>query len=366
MRQQKISLVFVLIALVFCLLYRQSGVAGMTAWRLLTGGCIAIGLLGAMFAAYVSMRLPHGDATFLWTRRSVFAASIAMLGAWYVALYPGAIIGLDTSMMLSSVVGKDGYSPFSAFWNNFFGGLYALTGTLQVIPVFNILLCAWTVANLVALNASMGIDRYLLALVVFLLFALPTLPSSVLLWSHDTTAALLRLALVSYVMWLYWKLRASGKKATWGAVFIVSALAVTCGLTRSENFLLVLAAPAALLYYRVLTPRMALSSVVGSMVAIVLFSGLVERQLYKNESKIDYSLSLLANPARYFYNNDFVSDTASADRALLEQVFDRDWLRGERFPYAPYNTRGLLFKSIDDATMQRPAPTTTASTPTSA
>jgi hypothetical protein len=165
--------------------------------------------------------------------------SLAMLGAWYWALYPGEIIGTDTSIMLSSVVGQDGYSPYSAFWNNFFGGLYALTGSLQVIPVFNMALCAWTIANLLALTEGADIDRYVLALIVFLLFFFPVLPSAALLWSHDTTAALLRLAIVSYTIWLCRTLRVSGMRAHPGSVCILSILVAACALTRSENLLLI-------------------------------------------------------------------------------------------------------------------------------
>lgn len=339
------------ICLGFVLWYGQRA-AGLAGIRLVTGGCMALGLSSIVFAAHVATPVAGRDAVFLWTRRIIFAVALTMLGAWYLALYPGAIIGADTSMMLSSVIGKDGYSPFSPFWNSFFGGLYALTGTLQVIPVFNMVLCAWIIANLLALTASMGIDRYLIGLIVFLLFFFPALPSSTILWSHDTTAALLRLALISYVIWLGHTAQGGSMRAAWGPTCIVSVLIAACALTRSENLLLVMLVPLALLYYRVFSARAAMACIVTSVLAIVLFSAAVARPLYSNESKINYSLSLLANPARYFYHNDFVSDTRSADLALLEAVFDRDWLSGERFPYQPYHTKGMLFKTVDDATMR--------------
>jgi hypothetical protein len=347
------SIVFAItvICLAFKLWYGHS-TPGLAGTRLLTGTCIVLSLFGAVFAAHVATPCSGKDAVFLWTRRTIFAVALAMLGVWYLALYPGVIIGTDTSIMLSSVIGKDGYSPFSAFWNSFFGGLYALTGSLEIIPVFNMLLCAWTIANLLALTASMGIDRYLIALVVFLLFFFPILPGSTLLWSHDTTAALLRLALVSYVIWLCRALGADGTRATWAPACIVSILIAACALIRSENLLLVVLVPIVLLYYRVFSGPTVAACIVASVLAIALFSGGVERRLYANESKINYSLSLLANPARYFYNNDFVSDTRSADLALLEEVFERDWLRGVRFPYQPYHTKGMVFKAIDDATMR--------------
>ena len=346
------SIVFAItvICLAFMLWYGH-GASGLAGTRLLIGECIVLGLFGTVFAAHIASPFSGKDAVFLWTRRTIFAAALAMLSAWYLALYPGVVIGTDTSMMLSSVIGKDGYSPFSAFWNSFFGGLYALTGSLQIIPVFNMVLCAWTIANLLALTASMGIDRYLIALVVFLLFFFPVLPGSALLWSHDTTAAFLRLALVSYVIWLCRASHAGRMRATWAPTCIVSLLVAACALTRSENLLLVILVPGVLLYYRVFSGRTVATCVVASALAIALFSGTVERQLYANESKINYSLSLLANPARYFYNNDFVSDTRAADLALLEEVFDRDWLRGVRFPYQPYHTKGMVFKAVDDATM---------------
>lgn len=278
--------------------------------------------------------------------------SLAMLGAWYWALYPCEIIGTDTSIMLSSVVGPDGYSPYSAFWNNFFGGLYALTGSLQVIPVFNMVLCAWTIANLLALTEGADIDRYVLALIVFLLFFFPVLPSAALLWSHDTTAALLRLAIVSYTIWLCGTLRVSGMRAHPGSVCILSILVAACALTRSENLLLIVIVPCVMTYFRAFSRRAALACFAMSALAIVLFTGVIERHLYRNESKIDYSLSLLANPARYFYNSDFVSDTRADDLALLEEVYERDWLRGTRFPYAPHHTKGLVLKPIDAATIR--------------
>jgi len=292
------------------------------------------------------------DAVFECTRRAIFMTSLAMLGAWYWALYPGMIIGADTSIMLSSVVGQDGYNAYSAFWNNFFGGLYALTGSLQVIPVFNMVLCAWTIANLLALIEGAGIDRYLLGLLVFLLFFFPVLPSSALLWSHDTTAALLRLAIVSYAIWLCRTLGVSGRRASFGSAFILSVLVAACALTRSENLLLLVIVPCVMVYFRAFSWRTALAGFAVSALTIVLFSTAIERQLYRNESKIDYSLSLLANPARYFYNNDFVSTTRAADLALLEKVYDRDWLSGTRFPYAPYHTKGLVLKPIDEATIR--------------
>jgi len=347
------SIVFAItvICLAFKAWYEHSA-PGLADTRLLTGACMVLGLVGTVFAAHIAAPFPGNDAVFLWTRRCIFAAALAMLGAWYCALYPGMVIGTDTSIMLSSVIGKDGYSPFSAFWNSFFGGLYALTGSLQIIPVVNMVLCAWTIANLLALTASMGIDRYLIALVVFLLFLFPVLPGSTLLWSHDTTAALLRLALVSYVIWLCRALHANGTRAGWAPTCIVSILVAACALIRSENLLLVVLVPIVLLYYRVFSGRTVAACVGASVLAIALFSGVVARQLYANDSKINYSLSLLANPARYFYNNNFVSDTRAADLALLEDVFERDWLRGVRFPYQPYHTKGMVFKAVDDATMR--------------
>ena len=346
------SIVFAItvICLAFKAWYEHSA-PGLADTRLLTGACMVVGLVGTVFAAHIAAPFPGNDAVFLWTRRCIFAAALAMLGAWYCALYAGLVIGTDTSIMLSSVIGKDGYSPFSAFWNSFFGGLYALTGSLQIIPVANMVLCAWTIADLLALTASMGIDRYLIALVVFLLFLFPVLPGSALLSSHDTTVSLLRLALVSYVIWLCRALHANGTRAGWAPTCIVSILVAACALIRGKTFCS-LCWLIVLLYYRVFSGRTVAACVGASVLAIALFSGVVARQLYANDWKMNYSLSLLANPARYFYNNNFVSDTRAADLALLEDVFERDWLRGVRFPYQPYHTKGMVFKAVDDATMR--------------
>lgn len=342
----------ILIIAIVCLRSLAGGTSGLPGARLLAGQCIALGLTGLLVTAHRARPIAATDDLFVRARRILFVTVMALLGAWYAALYPGVVIGADTPMMLSSVVGIDGYSPFSAFWNNVFGGLFALTGTLQVIPILNMVLCAWSIANLFAFAVSMHVDRYLIALIIFLLLFFPALPTSTLLWSRDATATLLRLALVTYVIWLCRTYAGTGIRPGWGPACIVALVAAACALTRSENLLLVVLVPATLLYYRVFSRRAALACVLGSTLAIVSFSGIVERQLYRNESKIDYSLSLFANPARYFYNNHFVSPTRAADVALLERVFDRDWLRGERVPYQPYHTKGMLFKSIDDATMR--------------
>lgn len=285
----------------------------------------------------------------LHTRHTVFLVAFAWLlcwfSVWYAGVYPGAVIPTDSSIMLSTVTGIEGYTQYSNAWGAFFSGLYWIFGTLQVVPITQLVLVAAALAYFVHGVRLLGAPRWLIALTVVALSVLPAVPLSAILWSHDTASWALRIGIAAICINLVAARRSGESVQDLALLNGIAFLIAASVLVRSENLWLVAVVPFLLAFYGVMPGRRAIA-VAGLCAAYIGgFALLIAPRFYANPG-VDYSLTILANPLRYFYNStSFASSQFDRDRTLMENVLGKDWLTGQVAPYAPYNTKGLRVAS---------------------